>query len=203
MNIDAPLVAVILLAGWGVGIAAIALAPRFVFRQIVRDKILRLLDDMDRSIRSGELPESDEAVVHLRRTIVCAVASGRRLSLTELFVARGFRDLHDDMPDPVCKLDGDAALKFEEYQSRLYLFLPLLVFAGSWSGIVYFSVRCWYVVMRLAVATLRRRVGESIVRPVMPQAVVAGSINAMETEVEARGFDLDDRNDCDALLAAC
>lgn len=155
--------------------------PRWFVRPILRDKLLRLLDDIDWDRRDGHLPKDDKAVLFMRNTIVRAVVD-RSISTTDvLLVAPRARKLLPARPLPKPRsLSPDEQALYNEYQRRFDLLVPAYVMLGSWSGFAVVMVRAVPLVLEQIRYIRARRNGRNLPpTPTVPRDIVESAVGAI------------------------
>ena len=156
--------------------------PRQILRPVLRDKLLRLLDDIDWARRDAVVPANNPAVLFLREVIVEAVVE-RRINIVDLtYTATRATDLVGPVHAPTpWKLTAEERHHYDELRRRFSLLVPAYVFFGSWPGIFYsmtkmFTVTCGQV----RVLVTRRLRGAAGTPAPFPDAMVDTAVIAIK-----------------------
>lgn len=176
----------VILAGM-VMVGFVVTLPSRVLQPIVRDKLLRLLDDIDWSVRDEELPRDDPAVRFLRDCVYTAAVVQRPSAVELLYVMR-HRDevdaLRDEaLPTPV-NLTPEQRSTYHDFERRLRYLIPAYVLFGSWIGLLSVALH----------ASLAHRIGREVRRrrrglgpnphdcgsePLVPDRIVVSAVDVI------------------------
>jgi hypothetical protein len=140
--IDPVLALVVCAVALVVGFIGVLTFPRYALQPLVIGRVWHLLDDVDRACRHGVLPETDPAVIQLRQQVHLTAKVSDRIKMIDILVSwrlakrypRAFES--PEWSASTANLSAPERMAYHEFERRLHLLLPLVVFIGTWIGIV-------------------------------------------------------------------
>ena len=129
-------VAIVILGIAAVGLLlGLATIPKRLLQPVMIGRSWRLLDDIDRSCRSGRLPEHHPAVEELRELTYLTATVADRITFADVLVIRRDRQRHPDEGFEFSSTEGlnDAEQGLiADYRWRFSMHVPIIVVSGSW-----------------------------------------------------------------------
>lgn len=154
---------------WVALILLVVSAPRRLFQPVMIGRSWRLLDDIDRSCRHGELPEDHPSVVELRGLTYATATYADRISFSDVMIARKYSERAEPFAfKSRVGLTREQREILDSYRARFSLHLPIIVATGSWLAMLAW---CVPVARFLFVVVLRR------IRPSSGGHVVEGDVS--------------------------
>lgn len=154
---------------WSVGAAAAVIAvvkfPRHILQSAMIARTWQLLDELDSSIRRGDLPSSSAEVRRLRELIYRFAKSADRVRVMDLVAINLARKQFPDgnasrIPTAPPALSKSQRELFTQYRDRITFYSPFIALTGTWVGLLVLGVGAFHVVVSLGVRHLLRRRAE-------------------------------------------